>query len=65
MNHASGDAITIVIHTSFIKSFERRVATLITEALNTFVIPISRVRCSAEKANSPNKPKHAIKMAIK
>ena len=49
--------------TSLRKSFDSIPQTLNTVAPNTFLTPISLVRCSATKEVSPNKPRQLIKMA--
>ena len=46
-HHATGNAITEAISTSFKKSFESIVTIFVTDAPNTFRIPISFMRCSA------------------
>src|ERR1700744_647329 len=57
--HAIGKAITEAMITSFIKSVESMVTTLLTEAPNTFLIPISFMRRSPVYMASPNTPKKA------
>ena len=60
--YASGDAIIKAITTSFIKSVERVVTILFTDAPSTFRMPISFVLFSADKTDNPNKPMHEINM---
>src|SRR6185437_4293814 len=49
--------------TSNTNSFDIKFQRLNTDAPNTFLIPISLVRCSAINDASPNKPRHEIKTA--
>ena len=49
--------------TSFKKSFDSKATIVEVSAPNTFLIPISLSRCMIAKAERPNKPKQAIKMA--
>ncbi len=49
--------------TSIKKSFESSCTILLTLAPNTFLIPISFMRWVMANADSPNKPKQAIKIA--
>src|SRR5688500_2347566 len=62
-HHVTGIAITIAITTSLMKSLEISVTMPATDEPNTFLIPISFVRCSAVKVARPNNPRHAIKIA--
>jgi hypothetical protein len=48
--------------TSFTKSFERIVTTLLTEAPSTLQMPISFILLSADNTDKPNRPMHQIKM---
>jgi hypothetical protein len=52
------------ITTSFKNSFESNVTIVVVSAPNTFLTPISFTRCEIANAESPNKPRHAIKIAI-
>ena len=45
--------------------FEINTTILLILAPKTFLIPISLTRCEIEKADKPNKPRHATKIAIK
>jgi len=53
------------ISTNTTKSLESKFHTLNTEAPNTFLIPISFVRCSATNEANPNKPRQEIIIASK
>ena len=53
------------INTSFTKSVDSIRTILETEAPNTFLTPISLVRCSAIYVANPNKPRQAIIIANK
>ena len=50
--------------TSFRKSVERSATIVLTLAPRTFLIPISFIRWLMAKAESPNKPRHAMNMAM-
>ncbi len=63
--HAIGEAMQMEIATSFKKSFESKPTMLATLAPNTFLTPISLVRCSALKVARPNKPRQEIRIAMK
>ena len=52
-NQASGQASAFASKTGFRKSFDNSQTTLLTEAPNTFRIPISRMRLAAENAAKP------------
>jgi hypothetical protein len=56
-------AIKIACKTSFIKSPESNIVTLVTEAAGTFRTPISLIRNGAAQAYKSNKPRQEIKMA--
>src|SRR3569623_1202513 len=58
--YAIGDAITNAITINFIKSAERFVTILFTDAPKTFRMPISLVLFSADKTDKPNNPMHEI-----
>src|SRR5688572_33315869 len=62
IHHASGEAITTEISTSFAKSFDNKNVSCETEAPSTFRTPISRVRWITINAARPNKPRQAINM---
>ncbi len=62
--HARGDAINSAIAISFTKSFDNKLMILVTDAPNTFLIPISLVRFTAARVAKPNKPRHARKIEI-
>ena len=59
-----GNEIRSAIRISFRKSFDNSVAIAASLAPSTLRMPISFVRDSAEKVASPNKPRHAIRMAM-
>ncbi len=63
-HQATGEAMKMAKHTNCTKSFESRVTMPATEAPSTLRMPISLVFCWAVNAARPNKPKHAIEMAI-
>ena len=63
-NHAIGEAISNAINTSFTKSFESSAAIPVVDAPSTLRTPISFLRCAMLNADSPNKPRQAIKIAI-
>ena len=52
------------INTSFKKSFDNNVTMVLTFAPNTFRTPISFMRCVMANADKPNKPRHAMKIAM-
>ena len=53
-----GQAMRLATSTSFKKALDNSNTTLATDAPSTLRMTISRVRRSAVKAASPNKPKH-------
>ncbi len=53
------------MNTIRMKSLDNNATIPATEAPSTFRMPISFIRCSAAKAESPNNPKQAIRMAIR
>ena len=61
---ATGKAITAAIKTNFKKSFDNSVTICGTLAPNTLRTPISLTLCVMVKADNPNKPKQAIKIAM-
>src|SRR6185437_2406933 len=61
---ATGNAMNDAIITSFKKSFEISATIPGTLAPNTFLTPISFTRCEMAKAERPNKPRHAMNMAM-
>ena len=64
MTHqARGTAKTNAITSSTANSRYKSSRICVTEAPNTFLIPISFVRCSVVNEASPNNPKHATKIA--
>jgi hypothetical protein len=62
-NHAIGEAITKAIITSLMKSLDNNKTILDTDAPNTFLMPISLVRCDVANNDNPNKPRHAMRIA--
>src|SRR3954468_3074796 len=62
-NQATMKAMMAAKPTSFKKSFDNSVTIVLTSAPSTLRIPISFVRWLMVKADSPNKPRHAIKIA--
>src|SRR6266496_3226211 len=62
-NHAIGTAITTAININLVNPVDNRYTTLNTEAPNTFLTPISFVRCSAINADKPYNPIQEIKIA--
>ena len=63
-NQATGDAIRIAMATNFKNSFDNNETMLPTLAPNTFLTPISLIRCSALKAARPNSPRQEINIAM-
>src|SRR5690349_4371117 len=61
---ATGEAISIEIQTSFIKSFDNKNVMLLKVAPNVFRMPISLVRCRTVYADSPINPAAASMIAI-
>ena len=55
-------AITNAIEMRIMNSFETSIMILDTAAPNTFLIPISFVRCSMDNITRPNSPIHEMKM---
>src|SRR5690348_7002362 len=62
--HATGDAMSSDIITSFIKSFDNNNTTPFVLAPKTFLMPTSFFLRSAVYAARPNKPRHPTKMAM-
>src|ERR1700741_1289709 len=62
--HDIGAAIINAITTSFKKSLDKSFIIVVNDAPNTFLIPISLVRFSADNAANPNKPKQARKIEM-
>ncbi|MNY72025.1 hypothetical protein D3C86_2104850 [compost metagenome] len=62
-SQAMGDAITMAIRISFMKSLDSNVVMLRTVAPSTFRMPISLVRCSVVNDVKPSNPRHDITMA--
>src|SRR5689334_20115387 len=63
-HHATGEAMSTEITTSFRNSFESSATMPPTLAPRTLRTPISLVRCSALNVARPNKPRHDMRMAI-
>ena len=61
-HHATGDAITSEMTTSFRKSFESNVVIVSTDAPSTFRTPTSLMRFSAMYVASPNRPRQEMKI---
>src|SRR6516225_7850908 len=61
-HQATGNAIKEATRTSLRNSFESICVTCDTVAPNTFLIPISLVRCSVVYVLKPNRPRQATKM---
>ena len=62
-NHATGKAISEAIATNFKKSLDNITTMLPAPAPNTFLIPISLMRCCVLYAARPSKPMQPIKIA--
>jgi len=62
--HATGKAMIAAIVTSFRKSFASNVTIELTFAPNTLRTPISFMRCVISNADSPNKPRQAMNIAM-
>ena len=56
-------AIQAAINTGLSKSADKSTTILLVDDPNTFLTPISFVRLAATNDASPNKPRHAIKIA--
>src|SRR4030095_6561640 len=60
VHHATGKAIMNDATTNWIKSFESNATIRASLAPNTFLTPISFMRCRAENAARPNRPRQEI-----
>jgi hypothetical protein len=62
-HQTKGNAISAARTTSFKKSFESIITTLLTDAPTTLRMPISFCLLCAVNAARPNKPKHEMRIA--
>ncbi len=61
---ARGEAITSAMNTGFKKSFDNKVTIPVTDAPNTFLIPISFILCLAISVEREYSPRQLIMIAI-